>query len=319
MNLNFFKSEGAILNYHRICPDKDFLNLNDELVVSASRFKEQLLFLKKNYNLVSLDNLLKFKKDEKFKISITFDDGYKDNLTYALPILSELNIPATIYVITKFLQDEFAIWWYELQEYIWQSSENIKFTYNKKNYNFSINTNKKKLKCFNKLNDTIKKLNKTEQDNFLKAITKTHIRKQYKNKLLSKEDLKFLTSNSLVTIGAHSHNHLSLKNLEKNDCIKEIKISKQILENLTKQKINHFSYPYGTKNDAGKREFKIVKELEFKSGVTTSVGGLSSEKLFNLPRIHMNQKTNEKILRFKLSNYYYFYRKIKEAIDFVKF
>ena len=91
------------------------------------------------------------------------------------------------------------------------------------------------------------------------------------------------------------------------------------MENLTKQKINHFSYPYGTENDAGKREFQIVKALGFKSAVTTSVGKLSSEKLFNLPRIHMNQKTNEKILRFKLSNYYYFYRKIKEAIDFVKF
>ena len=108
------------------------------------------------------------------------------------------------------------MWWYELQEYIWQSSENIKFTYNKKNYNFSINTNKKKLKCFNQLSDIIKKLNKTEQDNFLKALTKTHIRKQYKNKLLSKEDLKFLTSNSLVTIGVHSHNDCVLRKVSQN-------------------------------------------------------------------------------------------------------
>ena len=76
MNLNILKPDKAILTYHRVCPDSDFLKPNDELVVSVSRFREQLIFLKKNYNLVSLDNLLNFNKSEKPNISITFDDGY---------------------------------------------------------------------------------------------------------------------------------------------------------------------------------------------------------------------------------------------------
>ena len=79
-------------------------------------------------------------------------------------------------------------------------------------------------------------------------------------------------------------------------------------------KINHFSYPYGTKSDVGKREFEIVKELGFKSAVTTSVGRLSRKKLFNLPRIHINQKANEKVLKLKLSIYYYFYKNIQEIL-----
>ena len=99
MLLNIFKTGNAILNYHRVCPDNDMSKPNNELVVSASKFKEQLIFLKKNYNLVSLDNLLDFKKNKKFNISITFDDGYKDNLTYALPILNIL--PTTIVSLSQ--------------------------------------------------------------------------------------------------------------------------------------------------------------------------------------------------------------------------
>ena len=115
----------AILNYHRICSDNVFTKPNDELVVSESKFREQLIFLQKNYNIVSLDGLLSFENKNKSNVSITFDDGYKDNLTYALPILNELKIPATIYIITKFYEKEGSIWWWELQDYIWENSQNI--------------------------------------------------------------------------------------------------------------------------------------------------------------------------------------------------
>tara|TARA_B100000686_G_C16749580_1_gene951625 strand:- start:659 stop:1606 length:948 start_codon:yes stop_codon:yes gene_type:complete len=314
MNWNIFKMGNAILNYHKISPDNNSSKENDELSVSESKFRQQLIFLKKNYNLVSLNNLINFEKSNKFNICITFDDGYKDNLTYALPILKEFNVPATIYFVTKFFENEFSIWWRELEDYIWQNSGNIKFEYEKKKYDISIKDNSEKIRCYGKLVQIIKRLDKIEQEKFLSALTKTDIRKEYKNEFLSKEDLKLLNSNPLITIGAHTHNHLSLKNLKKNDCIKEIKKSKEILENLTGRKIDHFSYPYGTKGDARKREFKIVEELGFKSAVTTSVGKISKKNLFNLPRIHINENTNERNLKLKLSIYYYFYKKIQQAI-----
>ena len=255
MNFNIFSIGNAILNYHKICPDKDFSKPMDELAVSVSKFREQLIFLKKNYNLVSLDSFLDFNKDNKPNICITFDDGYKDNLTYALPILKEFNVPATIYIITKFFKQGFNIWWFELEDYIWQNSKNIEFTYNGKNYEFTVKSTSEKLKCFSELKQIIRILDKNEQNKFLSAVTKTEVRKQYQSQFLTREDLKLLSSNPLITIGAHSHSHLSLKNLKKDDCIEEIKTSKQILEDLVNHKINHFSYPYGTVNDAGEREF----------------------------------------------------------------
>ena len=315
MKLNFFKTGDLILNYHKVFPDNDLPKANDSLVVSVSKFKEQLLFLKENYNLVSLDDLLNFEKNKRAKISITFDDGYKDNLIHALPILKELNVPATVYVVTKFLKGELSLWWRELHEYIFENSNNVKFTYNEKKYDLLINNNFEKKKTFTKLREEIKKLNKSEQAKFLFAITKTKERKQYKNEFLSAEDIKVLNSNPLITIGAHTHNHLSLKNLTKNECIEEIVTSKKILENLLSCKIEHFSYPYGTNHDVGKREFQIVKDLGFKSAVTTSVGKLKKRNLFNLSRIHINQNANKDILKLKLSIYYFFYKKTRELFS----
>ena len=91
--------------------------------------------------------------------------------------------------------------------------------------------------------------------------------------------------------------------------------SKKILEKLINKKIKHFSYPYGTKEDAGEREFKIVEELGFSSAVTTSVGSVTKKKIFNLPRIHINNKANEKILKIKLSPLYQIYKNLQEFIN----
>ena len=166
MNWNIFKMGNAILNYHKISPDNNSSKENDELSVSESKFRQQLIFLKKNYNLVSLNNLINFEKSNKFNICITFDDGYKDNLTYALPILKELNVPATIYFVTKFFENEFSIWWRELEDYIWQNSGNIKFEYEKKKYDISIKDNSEKIRCYGKLVQIIKRLDKIEQEKF---------------------------------------------------------------------------------------------------------------------------------------------------------
>ena len=215
----------------------------------------------------------------------------------------------------QLFENDFNLWWYELQEFIWENSENIKFIFREKSYDFLIKNDFQKLKCFIKLKELIKKLDKKEQAHLLSAVTKMQKRKQYINHFLSKEDLKNLSANPLITIGAHTHNHLSLKNLNKEDCINEIKKSKEILEDLINIKIKHFSYPYGSKSDAGEREFEIVEALGFKSATTTSVGRVDKKKLFNLPRIHINQKTNNTNLKLKLSPYYYLYRNIKDFLN----
>lgn len=95
-----------ILMYHRVIDSDNY----DQLVVSPSRFEEQIDFLNKNYRVISLQQALDELKDgiKKSGVVITFDDGYLDNLENALPVLHKYNIPATIFVTTAFCDQSYS-------------------------------------------------------------------------------------------------------------------------------------------------------------------------------------------------------------------
>lgn len=98
-----------VLLYHSI-PNE--LNLNDSKGISVhlELFKKQMNFLKtNNYNVISLKegiNYLKYKRTIPHKsVCITFDDGYEDNYFNACPVLQKYNFPATIFLISSYLEN----------------------------------------------------------------------------------------------------------------------------------------------------------------------------------------------------------------------
>ena len=79
--------EFVTLLYHRVHP---------KYGLNPRKFKLQMEFLKKYFNILSLSNLkAKFRFPS---VLITFDDGFSDFLFYAFPILKELSIPAVLFV-----------------------------------------------------------------------------------------------------------------------------------------------------------------------------------------------------------------------------
>jgi len=88
-----------ILAYHMIEPQFQYA-----LAISDKTFEKQMKFFKeRHYNLVTLEQLAilirEHKKIPPRTVSITFDDGYQDNYTYAFPVLKKYGIPATIFLI----------------------------------------------------------------------------------------------------------------------------------------------------------------------------------------------------------------------------
>jgi len=84
-----------ILMYHSISNDNSFLSVN------IKNFEEQIIFLKRlGYSSIDFPDI---NKDIENKIIITFDDGYKDNLINALPILERHGFKATFFIVTNFI------------------------------------------------------------------------------------------------------------------------------------------------------------------------------------------------------------------------
>ncbi len=115
----FWRGNALVLLYHRVLLNEEsekYFNPNSYIHISSRNFDSHISELSSKYKVISIDQLSQHiaQKREDFAVAITFDDGYKDNLTYALPILEKYGVPATIYVTTRFPEGDTWMWWYEL-------------------------------------------------------------------------------------------------------------------------------------------------------------------------------------------------------------
>src|SRR5689334_3311798 len=100
-----------ILLYHRID-----VSLSDRwgLCVSPRNFESHMQELARGFSpqpLSEISRLLRLGRAPRRVVAVTFDDGYQDNLTTALPILRRWGIPATFFLCGEASAFEGAFWW----------------------------------------------------------------------------------------------------------------------------------------------------------------------------------------------------------------
>jgi peptidoglycan/xylan/chitin deacetylase (PgdA/CDA1 family) len=97
--------------YHHICPRENIPPLDEQADIEGwsynlepQYFEFQLkLLLKRGFEFISMDEYVKRCKEDRLKwgtVSLTFDDGWLDNYQYAYPILDDLGITATFFVVS---------------------------------------------------------------------------------------------------------------------------------------------------------------------------------------------------------------------------
>ena len=280
-------------------------DLDYGLTVSTSNFENHIKILKSKYKICSMDEFIENlkKNSNKFMVTITFDDGYKDNLVHALPLLEKYKVPALIYVATKFLNKNVDMWWYELGEAIHNNSK-LSFIYDKKNFNLNLENYKQKSIAYNNLTKIFMKLKIDQQTKLMEKITGTTKRKNYSIICLNSEQVKLLDNHPLITIGSHGHNHENLNILSDKEMKFDVTMSLEILENLLNHKVKHFCYPFGGKKEASDREFKIIENLNFHSAVTARTYPIKKYNIFSLPRIYIGKKACTRTLINHLSGFY---------------
>ena len=115
--LERLRGKVAILTYHRVLSRKelDAEYVQPGMYVTAETFAMQMRFLKQHFTVIPFAELLRLWSEgtwdaEQRYCVVTFDDGWLDNYLYALPILRETGVPATVFLPTNFVGTDRWFW-----------------------------------------------------------------------------------------------------------------------------------------------------------------------------------------------------------------
>lgn len=94
----------VVLFYHRVA-DTD----PTDWTISRAGFERQIDWLQQHFELLSMDEVhrrMQIGRNDRPSVAITFDDGYAENMDFALPMLAERKIPCMYYVSTSFILNQ---------------------------------------------------------------------------------------------------------------------------------------------------------------------------------------------------------------------
>ena len=112
----------AILMYHAVT--RTPLAVEDWCFVWERNFREQMLYLKKHCQVIPLRDVpgaIKAKA-RRPRVALTFDDGFQSNYGVAFPILQELDLPATIFLATGFVDSDDTPWFCRINDALSRTS-----------------------------------------------------------------------------------------------------------------------------------------------------------------------------------------------------
>jgi len=291
-------SRGVIFTLHRVLPETpaDF-SPNAILQVRPDFLDYVIERLRElQIDIVSLDEALERlaapAKPNPFVV-LTFDDAYKDNLQYALPILRRHNAPFTLYVPTALVDGVGEVWWQAIEDIITRQ-EAIALTVGGETDYLDTRTTKQKQSAYDELYWQMRKMPEAGRLALLQSFSASYgydLEAQCRALIMDWSELRAFADDPLCTIGAHTVHHYELAKLPPEQASNEIAQSADILFAQFGKRPTHLSYPLGGPLSAGPREFELARDLGFVTGVTTRPGGLyprHAQTPHALPRVSLN-------------------------------
>jgi peptidoglycan/xylan/chitin deacetylase (PgdA/CDA1 family) len=295
----FVGGVGVILTLHHVRPARPGAFQPNQLLEVTPRFLERVVrkLKRAELDLVSLDEMHRRLAEKDFKrrfVAITIDDGYRDTLQFAYPILKAHEVPFAVYIPTSFPDRLGELWWLALEAVVARNGR-IMLMVDDKERGFDCETLEDKQHVFSELYKWVRSF-RTEEE--LRHVVRD-LSNRYQVDIaafcdelcMNWEELGQLAADPLVTIGAHTVNHVMLAKTPERQARAEMAMSRSVIEASLGLRPDHLSYPVGDQTSAGPREFRIAADLGFKTAVTTRPGVLFAEHgehLTALPRISLN-------------------------------
>lgn len=290
---------GAVLMLHRVSDAEPRpTGINRHLTITPAFLDAVLTEVRRlGYEIVSMDDAVErlvARSCRKRFVAITADDGYRDNLEEALPVLERHEAPITVHVSPGLTQGSVFLWWELLEEiicrrdvvYLASPEGRLVFECGTADAKFRANT-----EIHNYLTERVREEDQAAVIRDLALSAGIDPMDAGHASLMDWDELRRFASHPLVTIGAHTVHHYNLRRLSSEKAMRELVDSRRILEVELGEAPRHMAYPYGYESAVGRREVDLAREAGYVSAVTTRHGLLQTEHaahLHSLPRISIN-------------------------------
>ena len=274
-----------ILCYHRIAEDVDD---PFHLRVHPDNFAAHLEEIARWREPSTLSDLSV--SSRRPRVVVTFDDGYRDNLDVALPIAEAKGIPITVFITSGMLGDRNGFWWDRLaallrarptgtSEFsIAVGGSSVGVPIGGRNLESDLRVVRRHL-----LPLPIQEIERVLDTVSLQWSVASTVSPQALP--LTREEFRQLAAAELVTIGAHTVDHVRLGDRSSEEQVKTIAASKKELEQLLDRRICHFAYPFGRRDDFDDGTVDAVRLANFETACTTLPGNANpSTDRYRLPR-----------------------------------
>lgn len=272
-----------ILIYHRVLEKPDFMRPGE---VDKIAFAWQMELLSKYFNVLPLSDALQQLDADTLPpraVSISFDDGYADNCTIALPILKKLNLTAVFFIANGFLNGG-RMWNDTIIEAVRNYPQPELDLSGISLGRIDVSDSVKKTQASTYIIKTIKHLPQMQRDQYT-AFIAAQSQNLPGDLMMTTDQVKELHENGME-IGGHTVNHPILAKLDADVVELEIKENKVFLERLLNTRLALFAYPNGKPiEDFLPEHRQIVKDVGYSAAVSTQWGTVDNgSDRWQLPR-----------------------------------
>lgn len=286
------RGRGVVLMFHSVRPGSAKAYApNRQLEVTPEFFDASLTLVRDlGYDIVPIGELTERlgRRDGGRFCVVTFDDGYRDNVEVAAPILRRHNAPYTIYVTTGFAERTARLWWLELEAAIGALDE-IDIATAGERFTARARTADEKRQAYAGSFEFLRRHDESVMlDCIAQLCERAGVAVNVGDLCMSWDEVRAAADDPLCTIGAHTLTHPRLAKHDDAFVRRELEESRATIEREIGRSVVHLAYPFGDKGSAGPRDFEIARACGYETAVTTRPGVLFAghrDHLFALPRL----------------------------------
>lgn len=300
-----------ILTYHSVLPSTSDIDAGESRnVVDEEAFAWQMRYLAKRYRCLRLEQAVRLLESNRplppYSVVVTFDDGFRNNLQYAYPILRRAGVPAAIFLTTGHIGRGTQLLWTERVGRL-------------------LRRGKVPEDAARRVMKRLKSLPSRERDAAIRELQKqleTNGAERERAAGPDADRYTFLTWSEArelawggITIGSHTVEHPIMTSLDERRRREEVVESKHEIERHLGMPCTLFSYPNGTADDFDDRDKVNLREAGYAAALT-QIAGVNDTHTdrFALKRLNIGRGHTPQLFIAQVSGFWPWMRSISAKL-----